>query len=312
MAAPVLLNPQVLSSGVAALGSIGSSILGGKIASSQLSKQIAASKYLMDYEWSHFKSPKAQVSALASAGINPSVALGQGGSGFSATPSPSIPSMQNVPVPSIGDIGSFVQAMATAKKTGLESVEQDLKNQYEQSVLSDKIKAVGLQNKWTEQQTSNLSEQFAVMVGQCNVMQKEVEKLESEKKLTDKQTNWYDRHMRAEIDELKSSAKYKDAVANLTESQKTLLDNTLDSLTRISNANADFLEQSVDLLQRYGDAQAIVGMLSQVVSSASDFIGNITKFKSLKAVTESVVDEVTSANDDGSISKTSVKRTLKK
>lgn len=310
--APVFTNPQVIASGVGALGSIGSSLLGGFLNGKNMDAQLERSKALMKYQWDNFMSPKAQVSSLAAAGINPSVALGQGGSGFTATPSPSFPSSQSIPVPQIGDIGSFVQAMATAKKAGLESVGQDLKNQYEQSVLSDKIKAVGLQNKWTEQQTSNLSEQFAVMVGQCNVMQKEVEKLESEKKLTDKQTNWYDRHMRAEIDELKSSAKYKDAVANLTESQKTLLDNTLDSLTRISNANADFLEQSVDLLQRYGDAQAIVGMLSQVVSSASDFVGSITKFKSLKAVTESVVDEVTSANDDGSISKTSVKRTSKK
>ena len=53
-----------------------------------MQSQIDASKDLMKFEWDNFKSPKAQVSALAAAGLNPAVALGQGGSGFSATPSP--------------------------------------------------------------------------------------------------------------------------------------------------------------------------------------------------------------------------------
>ena len=39
------------------------------------------------------------------------------------------------------------------------------------------------------------------------------------------------------------------------------------------------------LLDKYGDAQAIVGMISQVVSSASDFIGNfVTPTKVTKVI----------------------------
>lgn len=116
MAAPLLLNPQVLASGIGAIGSLGSSLLGGLMNRNNMAKQVQASKDLMDYEWEKYKSPSAQVNALAAAGINPAVALGQGGSGFTATPSPVMPTAPNFVPPSIGDVSSFMLALANAKK----------------------------------------------------------------------------------------------------------------------------------------------------------------------------------------------------
>lgn len=118
MSAPIDLNPKsvLLSSGIGALGSLGSAVLGGILNRSNMAAQVEKSKELMQYQWDHFQSPKAQVNALAAAGLNPAVALGQGGSGFTATPSAAMPTSQPVPVPDIGTIGQFVQAMAMAKK----------------------------------------------------------------------------------------------------------------------------------------------------------------------------------------------------
>ena len=114
MAAPILSNPQVISSGIGALGSLGSSFLGGILNQKNMDSQVQRSKELMKYQWDNFQSPKAQVSALAAAGINPAVALGQGGSGFSATPSASMPTSQAIPVPQIGDVGQFVFAICSS------------------------------------------------------------------------------------------------------------------------------------------------------------------------------------------------------
>lgn len=293
MGAPIWSNPQVVASGIGALGSVGSSLLGGVIGRSNMDAQVKRSKELMQYEWEHFKSPQAQVSALAAAGINPAVALGQGGSGFTATPTPSMPSNPNIPMPNIGDVGQFVLAMANAKKAGLESVGQKLENDFNQSVLAERIRSVGLQNKWTEEQTAKCTQEVGLMSGQFNEIQKRIEVMEQERQLTEKNVKWFDRHMKAEINDLRASAEYKDALKGLTDSQKELLDRTMDDLCDITSYQADQMDKIVSLLDKYGDAQAIVGMLSQVVGSASDLIGSITNLKNLNKVTETITGSTT-------------------
>lgn len=293
MAAPLLLNPQVLASGIGAIGSLGSSLLGGLMNRDNMAKQVQASKDLMDYEWEKYKSPSAQVNALASAGINPAVALGQGGSGFTATPSPTMPTAPRFESPSIGDIGSFVQALAMAKKAGLESVGQELENEFNKSTLADRVRSIGLQNHWTEEQTARTTQEIGLMSGQFNEIQQKIENMRSEKEFTDKQVKWFDRHMRADINHLQASADYQNALKGLTDSQKELLDRTMDDLCDITSYQADQMSKIVDLLDKYGDAQAIIGMLSQVVGSASDLIGSITSLKNVGKVTETITGSTT-------------------
>lgn len=310
MGAPVAINPQIISSGIGALGSLGSSFLGGILNQKNMDSQVERSKELMKYQWDNFQSPKAQVSALAAAGINPAVALGQGGSGFSATPSASMPTSQAIPVPQIGDIGQFVLAMANAKKAGLESVGQKLENEFNESVLAERIRSIGLQNKWTEEQTAKCTQEVGLMSGQFNEIQKRIEVMEQERQLTEKNVKWFDRHMKAEINDLRASAEYKDALKGLTDSQKELLDRTMDDLCNITSYQADQMEKIVSLLDKYGDAQAIVGMLSQVVGSASDLIGSITSLKNLNKVTETITGSTTQKSD-GSWTTTNSRTTRK-
>ena len=232
-------------------------------------------KDLMQYQFQNFMSPYAQAMSYAKAGISPSQAFGAGGPGQLATPQPSYSPSPISFVSGVGEIANAVQAMAQAKKAGAETVAQQLENDITQQTFNEKVRAVALQNKWTEEQTSNIIQQTSKIVGECNVMQKEVEKLESEKKLTDKQFDWFDRHMSAEIEHLKSSAEYQRAIAGLTESQKQLLDDTMDDLKLLTNLNVQQMQKVVELLGKFGDAQAIVGMISQVVGSASDLIGTL-------------------------------------
>ena len=115
MGVPVLLSPQVVASGVGAIGSLASSFLNGAFNRSSIASQVEASKDLMKYQWDNFMSPRAQVNSMAAAGINPAVALGQGGTGFSASPSVGMPSSSPPQISGISDIGSFASAIALTK-----------------------------------------------------------------------------------------------------------------------------------------------------------------------------------------------------
>lgn len=265
MAAPAIL-PAMAFAGAQALANSALQSLG-------MNKQADVSKSLMNYEWEHFKSPKAQVSALTSAGFNPAVVFGQGGSGQLSTPSPSLPSSPML-MTGLPEIGNFVKSMAEAKKVGLESVAQDLENQYLEQTIKDRINQVGIQNSWTKEQTAKVTQEVGLLSGQFNEIQARIEKMNSEKQLTDKQVSWFDRHARAEINDLKESAAYKKAMAGLTDEQKNLLSQTLDDLVSIQSLNRQHLDKIVNLLNSYGDAKEIVGMFSSVLSS----IGSLFKF----------------------------------
>ena len=272
MAAPTQLNPSLVSSGIGALGSIATGFLNQAFNADSMDKQVAYAKELMDYEWQKYKSPFAQVQALAKAGLNPAVALGQGGSGFSATPNPSMPSSTPPQIGGISDIGSFVQALASAKKAGLEAVGQDLENQYLKESLNSRIEQIAIENNWKKEDTARIMQSVGLMSAQFQQIQQDIEESKSRQKFTDKQVQWFDRHMQAEINHLQNSAEYQKAMADLTSEQKELLNSTMGDLKNITHYNAQQLNKMVELLDKYGDAQAIVGMLSQLVDSASNLI----------------------------------------
>lgn len=261
---------------IGAVGALGSAALNYGLNRNMMNYKLEDAKDLMSYEWQNFQSPQAQVRALSAAGISPSVAFSSGGVGQFATPNPTMPTDSPFFVSGIDEFANAVSAIAQAKKVGAETIGQQLENKVLEGSVDDRIREIGLRNKWTEEQTSKVIQETSAIVGQCNVMQKQVEKLESDKKLTDKQVKWFDRHMRAEIDDLISSADYKKATADLTKAQKELLDATFDDLVHIQNLNSLQLEKVVGLLDKYGDAQAIVGMISQIVGSASDLLGAIS------------------------------------
>lgn len=234
------------------------------------------SKDLMQYQFQNFMSPAAQAASYARAGFNPALALGPGGSGAFATPSPSY-SPTPIPLMSgIDSIANATRALAEAKKAGAETVGKNLENKILESSLQDRIEEVGIKNKWTQEQTAKTTQEFALISGQCNEMQQRIENMRSEKALTDKQVQTFDRRMSAEIDNLKASADYHKAMVGLSESQKQLLDDTMDDMKDIVYWQSQQLEKLVGLLGKYGDAQAVIGMISQIVGSASDIISSIT------------------------------------
>lgn len=261
----------------AALVSGGANLVGGALNNivnrSNMGYQVDKAKELMQYQWDKFQSYPAQVESMTKAGLNPAALLGQGGSGLASGPSVNMPTSQPIDLGmSMNKVAEAIQTIALAKKTGLEGEAQSLSNQLNRETLAEQIKSVGLKNQWTQADITKIDKEVEKIAGELGVMHWTAD-------IEEKKAKWFNRHMSAEISELQSSAEYQKAMAGLTDSNKKLLDETMEDLKSIQSYNAQYLEKIVSLLDKYGDAQAIVGMVSQVVSSASDFIGNFIPSK---------------------------------
>lgn len=261
----------------AALVSGGANLVGGALNNivnrSNMQRQADIAKDLMQYQWDKFQSYPAQVESMTKAGLNPAALLGQGGSGLASGPSVNMPTSHPIDM-GLGSNGlvDAVKTIAEAKKVGLESEAQNLQNEITYRQFDDLVRKVGIENGWKEAETQKLDQEITKILGEIsiNVNVNELEK---------KKVQWFENHMKAEISNLMGSAEYQKAMAGLTDSNKKLLDDTMNDLKSITGYNKDYLQKLVNLLDKYGDAQAIVGMVSQVVSSASDFIGNFIPSK---------------------------------
>lgn len=246
-----------------------------------------------------YNSPSAQVSRMMSAGLNPAqgtqgVAVNQMGSS-SVSPPPTISgsplggSVSPIGLPQglsangaeLANIGSFFKDLATIKKLGSEKIGVDLENAFKEKTLDARIEKVALDNGWTKEQTNLLQQQFSEITAKLNLMRIEGE-------LNEKQLNYFDEKMSAEIADIKASKEYKDTLAKLDDKQRELLDSMFDDLVNYQSYNSQLLERAVELSNRYGDAQAIVGMLTEVVGAAVDVASLFTPKKIISDVTSNV------------------------
>lgn len=274
--------------------------------------QSAEQRKMLDYQWEKMYSPQAQVRNLTSAGVNPAVAFGNqspvlnsGGQLGSIQP----PTF-GIGTTSLSDLANYIKAKADARKVGAETIGKEMENELLKNTFKEQVEKIGLDNKWTKEQIAKTTQEVGLMSGQFNEVQQRIENMRSEKALTDKQVGWFDRHMSAEIEDLKQSAEYKKAMAGLTDSQKQLLDDTMEDLKSITGYQSQQMSKMVDLLGKYGDATAIVGLLSQVVGSASDLINSIGGLKNLKGVQE-VLSTSTTTDSKGNTKVTNTHTTKK-
>lgn len=283
---------------LAAAGGAALNDITNQINKSNAQYSVDLQKQLMDYSWNKYNSPKAQAKAYSDAGFNPAVAFGQGGMSAPIAPNVKTPDLAQGQVGISSDsLSNAILALTQSENTSEDTKAKQLGNQLFADTYKEQVEAIGLQNKWTQEQTSKISQEIGLMVGQFNECQQRIENLKSEQQLTDKSVAWFDRHMSAEIQHITASAEYQSALKGLTESQKQLLDDTLEDLKRLTTYQADQMQKIVGLLDKYGDAQAIVGMLSQVVGSASDLIGTITNFKNAGKVVETITGSNTQKSD---------------
>ena len=216
-------------------------------------------KRLMDYTWSKYNSPKAQAKAYADAGFNPAVAFGQGGMSSPVAPSMSAPELSQIGLSSsMSDLGTLVStgsqallAAAEAKKVGLEAEGQKLLNDYNAETLAERVRGVGLQNKWTEEQTTKVIQDWNKTVAEINVLSKDAEirqiDLDKHKSLVD-----------AIIQHYVSGSNKSDAEADSIREQLPIILKKL-------QAQADVLSVDADIAKDYKETMTKVGVVGDVI-----------------------------------------------
>lgn len=120
------MNPILIGAGMAA----GNTLLNGL----GMSMQSESSKDLMDYQWQNFMSPKAQVNAMAQAGLNPASLLGEGKGSF-ASPSVAMPSSIPVQLGGVDTLANYLVAKSQAKKNDVDTRLSDIEAQNKQFEL---------------------------------------------------------------------------------------------------------------------------------------------------------------------------------
>lgn len=157
MAIPIEIGAAAASGGMSLLNSV----VGNSISRSNARYAQQLQKDMLDYQWKNYSSPSAQARALAEAGLNPSVAFGQGSVSHVATPQAAAQAISPVDVGLSGsDITSSILALSEAKKAGVESAGKEIENQLARATLNDQIAAAAKANRWTDEQI-NLAQQQA-------------------------------------------------------------------------------------------------------------------------------------------------------
>lgn len=195
--APLLLG-TLAAAGGAAMNSIANS---QNKSNAQYSMNLQ--KDLLNYQWEKFDSPKAQLDSYAAAGINPSVALGQGAM-RGASPSANAPQVAQV-TQSATDTANNILALSEAKKAGSETAGIELNNEILKGSLADRIKEVALNNKWKQEDISRIENVIGNIQGQNSKLQVEIDNLRKEGKTLDfENENWktkFNAEMRKYADE---------------------------------------------------------------------------------------------------------------
>lgn len=289
------MAPEVGSAIVGAVGSMAGNVYNSIVGKDNSAQAFSRQKELMAIQqryavenWQRetgYNDPAAQMERLRRAGLNPNLVYGNGAAGLTA-PSTAAPTAPGAPMtPSApADFSSIAteaaqvaQAIATAKKSGSETVAQNLENKYLLETLKERVRSVGLANDWTEQDLRRMDQEITNYTNQWSLWANQIEQMRSQKKLTDKEVSWYDRHMNAEIADLKASKEYKEAMAKLTDQERKQAEQLFTDVSRLTTAQAGLAERALDIAKTYGDAQAIIGMLTQVISSGSELLGVLLK-----------------------------------
>lgn len=256
-----------------------------------------------------YNTPAAVKQRLMAAGINPDLMYGQLGmasmqSDISSPSAPSAPmsstgisnlaqdiaAIQNAitnrniseaQIPNINaDTGNKVadtrnKEVDTEGKS-LDNVGKELANEYSRRTLEDRVANVGLQNHWTQEQINNMKQQTVNLQAQYRMLIENINNAIRDGKLKDKEIKYFDAQMSAYIQNLRASSAYQNAAAGFTDSQKALLDQSMPYKISMLKDEAQHISDMTQVYQKYGEAQAVVGMVTDCVGAASDLIGSLT------------------------------------
>lgn len=283
------IGSSVASGLGSAIGGLPVAGLNGLLNIFGMSKQQDYAKDLMDYQWQKFGSPKAQVQALAAAGINPAVAFGHGGTGAFAQPSVHMPTSAPVQVDGVAPMLSSLTQLKKVDKDN-ELVDQQIyKTLSEKNLIDEQRFGEAIANtilreygdKEAAARIANLGGQTALFAAQKDFIKAD-ETLVQLKQSTEKvykelveqnklkaalEVKNYQRYIDSVISSNRSGANLADKQAGLVESNKKGQDilNEIHGSESGKQALLDELEQRAKVLKKQGQlSDATIDYLSKL------------------------------------------------
>lgn len=213
-------------------------------------------------QWDMYYSPKAQVRNLAEAGINPAVAFGNnapvmnGAGDFSIPQSP----LGGIGTESINSISNYLLAKSQAAKNKVETEGTELDNIVKAKTQEERIKEIALRNKFTEEDTTKVINEWQKLVGEVNILQKDAEIKDIDLKTHEKLVN-------SLIDTYVSRANLDNAQAQSLKEQLPIILKKLQSESEVLSVDAEIAKDfkgTMTQLGIVGDAIKIIGHLVKI------------------------------------------------
>lgn len=240
------------------LGSLGGSLINGSIG--LVGNKIAHDQAMkdLDYQWNKMYSPQAQVRNMAAAGLNPAAAFGNQAPVISGSQMnlPNNP-LGGIGTSSLNDISNYILSQAQAKKAGVETKGTELDNIVKSKTQEERIKEIGLRNKFTEEQTIKVINEWQKLVGEVNILQTEsdIKKIDLKK---------HERLLNAMIDSYVHKANLDAAQEDSIRQQLPILLEKLQSESEVLSVDAEIAKDfkgTMTQLGLVGDAIKIIGHL---------------------------------------------------
>lgn len=257
--APKNLNPVI----GAALVTGGANLIGGALNNivnrSNMDNQVEAAKQLAKYQWDNFTSYPAQVKSMLRAGLNPSVLLGQGGSGTTASPSINMPTSAPVDFGFSGNnIAQAIKTIAEAKKTGLEGVAQSLENEVLSATQKERIGTICQQFRFSAAQAEKTERECSQIEGLNSKLQQEIDLLKKQNVRFDMENSVFKEKLQKEL------RKYDDE-HNLNYWQAQQIEQTLPTIVEKLKAEERILNVEADIQEDFKRTQAKLGIVGDVI-----------------------------------------------
>lgn len=220
-----------------------------------------------------YNTPLAQRSRLEQAGLNPDLLYGNGtlqniqSSALTGGTAPSVSPAQPVNVQGIGtNLVDNALKIAQIRKLGSEKTAQDLENQFNKDTMNARIEKVGLENKWTTEQITNVKEATAKIQAEYVVLHQQQGLNNLDSKEREIRIKNLDAYMKRQIREY-------DDKHNISKQELYQMQDSWDLVKQGMVINNSQLDLNLENDKDYKDTERKLGILGRVIGMVSKFIG---------------------------------------
>lgn len=218
-----------------------------------------------------YNTPLAQRTRIEQAGLNPDLLYGNGtlqnvqSSALTGGSAPSVSPAQPVDVTGVGSsVVDNALKIAQIRKLGSDKTATDLENQFNKETMNKRIEKVGLDNKWTTQQITNIQESTAKIQAEYTVLHQQQGLNNLDAKEREIRIKNLDAYMKRQIREY-------DDKHNLSKQELFQMQDSWELVKNGMLINNNQLDLNYESDKDYKDTERKLGVVGTVLGIASRF-----------------------------------------